>query len=70
MYFGLLDLKIQNYSPEGIRQGTRFARTLTYTMMRMSETIGDQHTALRKQPGGCCSPPSSAIAGCHISKTS
>jgi hypothetical protein len=53
-----------------ICQGTRFARTLTYTMMRMSETIGDQHAALRKQPGGWCSPPSSAIAGCNTSKTS
>ena len=29
-----------------ICQGTRFARTLTYTMMRISETIGDPHSAL------------------------
>jgi hypothetical protein len=29
-----------------ICQGTRFARTLTYTMMRISETIGDPHPAL------------------------
>ena len=29
-----------------ICQGTRFARTLTYTMMRISETIGDLHSAL------------------------
>ena len=29
-----------------ICQGTRFARTLTYTMMRISQTIGDPHSAL------------------------
>ena len=29
-----------------ICQGTRFARTLTYPMMRISQTIGDRHSAL------------------------
>jgi len=29
-----------------ICQGTRFARTLTYTMMRISDTIGDPNSAL------------------------
>jgi hypothetical protein len=53
-----------------ICQGARFARTLAYTMMRMSETIGDQHAALIKQPGGWCLPPSSASAGCYTSNAS
>ena len=30
-----------------IGQGTRFARTLTYTMMRISDTIGDPDSVLR-----------------------
>ena len=29
-----------------ICQGTRFARTLTYTMMRISDTIGDPDSVL------------------------
>ncbi len=29
-----------------ICQGTRFAHTLTYKMMRISDTIGDHHSAL------------------------
>ena len=29
-----------------ICQGTRFARTLTYTMMRVSDTIGDPDSVL------------------------
>jgi len=31
---------------EIICQGTRFARTLTYTMMRISDTIGDPDSVL------------------------
>ena len=59
-----IQCRFHEFYQKRICQGTRFARTLTYTMMRMLETIGDQHAALRKQPGGWCSPPSSAIAGC------
>ena len=43
----------KRYPERKLCQGTRFARTLTYTMMRIRETIGDQHSTLwRNRPAG------------------